>query len=181
MMPSHVESFSWSNLTLFLFHSLHFFHYISLIRYKLRATSLLKQKKMYMNQQNSLSNQSFGLEQMKFTTEQMQTNMDTVKAMKSAHKTLTKQYKKMNVDKVEQLQDSMFDLMADAEEVQEILSRTYDVEGDMDDDELLAELDGLDDELDVNYLDDLEKLDVPSNPTSVEKDDFKQLEEEMLR
>jgi len=142
---------------------------------------------MYMNQQNSLSNQSFGLEQMQFTTEQMQTNMETVKAMKSAQKTLKKQYKKMDVDKVERMQDNMFDLMADAEELQDILSRTYDVQDEMDDDELLAELDGLDDEMGMeegaDYLDDLDKLDVPKRKDPSmgvrEDNDFKELEQEL--
>lgn len=137
---------------------------------------------MYMSQIESLSNQSFGLEQMKFTTEQMQTNMESVNAMKTAHKTLQKQYKKMNLDKVERLQDSMFELMADAEELQDVLSRNYNISEEMDDSELMAELEGLDSVEEGNFLDDLDSIEVPKrkDPSIKTKDsEFKQLEEEL--
>lgn len=153
-------------------------------RLKQRAAHILRQKKMYMSQQSSLQNQSFGLEQIQFATESMQTNLDTVKAMKTVKKTLEKQYKRVNIDSVERLQDSMYDLMADAEELQEVLSRSYDVPEEMDDAEIMAELEGLgaEDELEGgNYLDELDDLTIPKrrDPTISQKDEFKQLEDEL--
>ncbi|MNE81360.1 Snf7 [compost metagenome] len=65
----------------------------------------------------------------------------------------------MDIGKVERLQDDMMDLMQDANDFQEVLSRAYDTPDYVDDDELLEELEGLDGDMfadsDASYLDDL--------------------------
>ena len=53
--------------------------------------------------------------------------------------------KNFNMDQMEDLFDDMADLMADHEEIQEVMGRTYDVN--YDESELLGELDELDEEI----------------------------------
>ena len=45
---------------------------------KQRAMRILKQKKMYENQRESLMNQQFNVEQVNFTTQQMKDSVNTV-------------------------------------------------------------------------------------------------------
>ena len=82
--------------------------------------------------------------------------------MKAASKDLKKAYKKINIDKIEKMQDDMFDLMADAEEINEMMSRSYTTPDYIDEDDLDAELAALGDDLaveDSSYLD--EDISVP--------------------
>ena len=65
--------------------------------------------------------------------------------MKESAKTLKQQFKKIDVDKVEDLQDDLADLMEDSEEINEIMGRSYGLPDDVDEDDLDAELEGLDD------------------------------------
>ena len=53
--------------------------------------------------------------------------------------------KNFNMDQMEDLFDDMADMMADMEEINECMSRTYNVE--FDESELLGELDELDEEI----------------------------------
>ncbi|KAF8244221.1 hypothetical protein K440DRAFT_610485 [Wilcoxina mikolae CBS 423.85] len=53
--------------------------------------------------------------------------MVTVDAMKTTNKELKKQYGKVNIDKIEQMQDEMADLMDIGNDIQESISRSYDV------------------------------------------------------
>lgn len=87
-------------------------------------------------------------------------------AMKGAARDLKKQYKKINLDRVEKMQDDMYDLMEDAREIQDLMSRSYDTPEYIDDDELMGELSMLEDDLAMeeelggnSYLDDLDRLD----------------------
>jgi len=45
--------------------------------------------------------QSFNMEQTSFATENLKNTVTTVNAMKQANKQLKKQYKKVNIDKIE--------------------------------------------------------------------------------
>jgi len=45
--------------------------------------------------------QAFNMEQTSFATENLKNTMTTVSAMKQANKQLKKQYKKVNIDKIE--------------------------------------------------------------------------------
>jgi charged multivesicular body protein 5 len=74
--------------------------------------------------------------------------MTTVDAMKTTTKELKKQYGKINIDKIEKLQDEMADLMDMGNDIQESISRSYDVPEEVDEDELDAELEALGDEVD---------------------------------
>ncbi|ORE11594.1 hypothetical protein BCV72DRAFT_300885 [Rhizopus microsporus var. microsporus] len=121
-----------------------------------KALRVLKQKKLYEAQRDNLQQQSFNMEQAQMTTDNLRNVMATVDAMQTANKEMKKQYKNVNLDKIDQLQDEMEDLMEAANEVQESLARSYNLPDDVDVDDLEAELDALGDELEF------EEEDVPS-------------------
>lgn len=86
--------------------------------------------------------------------------------MRMGVKTMKKEYKKVNIDSIEDLQDELEDMLEQANEVQEVMGRSYGLP-DVDDAELEAELEALTDELaldsDTSYLD--ESVKAPSAPT----------------
>ncbi|GAA5861917.1 hypothetical protein JCM8547_008595 [Rhodosporidiobolus lusitaniae] len=111
-----------------------------------RALRVLKQKKLYESQIGQLQQQTFNMEQASITTENLRNTMATVDAMKTANKELKKQYGKLDVDKIEQMHYDMEDLIEQANEVQESMSRTYGVPDEVDEADLEAELDALGDD-----------------------------------
>ncbi len=72
------------------------------------------------------------------TTENLKNTMITVDAMKAGAKEMKKQYKHINLDKIEKLQDEMEDLMDMANEVQETIGRSYGLPDDLDEADLEA-------------------------------------------
>ncbi|KAJ3130766.1 hypothetical protein HK101_004947 [Irineochytrium annulatum] len=113
---------------------------------KQKAMRVLKQKKMYEGQRDQLMQQSFNMEQASMTTENLKNTLVTVDAMKSANKELRTQYKKINVDKIEKIQDEMEDLLEQANDIQETLGRSYALPDDLDEADLDAELEALEDD-----------------------------------
>ncbi len=79
-------------------------------------------------------------------TDNLKNVMTTVEVMKSTQKTLKQQYGKIDIDKIEKMQDEMADLMEMGNEIQESLGRSYDVPEDVDEAELDAELEALGEE-----------------------------------
>ena len=75
--------------------------------------------------------------------------MTTVDALQTTNKELKKQYGKVDLDKIERLQDEMADLMDVGNEIQESLARAYDVPEDVDEAELDAELELLGNEMEM--------------------------------
>lgn len=135
---------------------------------KQKALRVLKQKKQYENQLDGLRNQSFNMEQANYAAQSMKDTQATVAAMRDGVGQMKKEFKKVNIDDIEDLQDDMADMLEQSDEVQEALGRTYGVP-DIDEDELAAELDALGDEIalddDASYLDDVVKA--PSAPSKV--------------
>jgi len=135
---------------------------------KRRAMQVLKRKKMYEKQRDNLAAQSFNLEQTSFTIDSLKATADTVETMKESAKVLKKQYKAIKIDKVEDLQDDLADLMFDAEEIQEVMGRSYGVPDEVDEDDLMDELEALGDELEEDELegepDYLKSSELPSAP-----------------
>merc|ERR1719321_131218 len=80
-----------------------------------------------------------------FTQETMKDTADTVNAMKSANKELKKQFKTMDINQVEDMQDDMSDLMEQANEIQDVLGRSYALD-EVDDDALEDELAALEED-----------------------------------
>ncbi|KAJ1901516.1 Vacuolar protein-sorting-associated protein 60 [Kickxella alabastrina] len=126
---------------------------------KQRALRVLQQKKMYESQRDQLMQQSFNMESAVFATENIKNTMSTMQAMQDANKAMKKQYKNVDIDKIYDMQDEMADLLEQANEVQELMGRSYNLPDDIDENDLEAELDALGDEFDFqeevpSYLND---------------------------
>jgi charged multivesicular body protein 5 len=92
--------------------------------------------------------EQFNIDQTAFTTETLKDSMDTARAFKDAHGEMKKAYGQFNISELEDLHDDMADLMEDANEIQEVLARSYGVDEDcIDEDELDAELAALEGEM----------------------------------
>src|ERR1700754_4164484 len=110
---------------------------------KSKALKVLQQRKMYESQRDQLQQQSWNMEQAGMMQDNLKNVMTTVDAMKTTNKALKQQYGKINIDKIEQMQDEMADLMEIGNEINESISRAYDVPEDVDEAELDAELEAL--------------------------------------
>ncbi|CAG9857374.1 unnamed protein product [Phyllotreta striolata] len=134
---------------------------------KQKALRILKQKKLYENQLENLRGQSFNMEQANFAAQTLKDTQITVAAMKDGMKEMKKEFKKINVDDIDDVQDELADMLEQADEVQDALGRSYNTV-DVDEDELAAELDALGDEIalddDQSYLDDV--LKAPEAPST---------------
>lgn len=110
---------------------------------KSRAMRILKQRKLYEGQRDTLYNQTFNLDQVAFATEGIKDAQQTMAAMKAANKDLKGTLKTLKIEDVDKMQDDMIDMMDISNEIQESLGRSYSVPDDIDEDELLGELDAL--------------------------------------
>merc|ERR1712212_147160 len=133
---------------------------------KQKALRVLKQKKQYEAQADNLRNQSFNMEQVNYSTQMLKDTKTTVNAMKLGVKEMKKEFKNVDIDQIEDMQDDLADMMEDANEIQETLGRSYGMP-EIDEDDLEAELDALGDEIalddDTSYLDDA--ISTPSVPS----------------
>ncbi|KAI7019225.1 hypothetical protein D0869_03965 [Hortaea werneckii] len=116
---------------------------------KQKAIKILQQRKQYEAQKDQLQQQSWNMEQAGMMQDNLKNTMATVDAMKTTQKELKKQYGKVDIDKIEKMQDEMADLMEVGNEIQESISRSYDVPEDVDEAELDAELEALGEEVDL--------------------------------
>lgn len=113
-----------------------------------RAMEVLKRKKMYEQQRDVVAGQQFNIDQASFGIESAKANVQTVAAMKSAHTQLKKTLKNdLDIDDVEDLADDMAELMEDFNEINEALGRNFATPEDLDEADLDAELELLEDEL----------------------------------
>ncbi|OCL00445.1 charged multivesicular body protein-like protein 5 [Cenococcum geophilum 1.58] len=119
---------------------------------KQKALKVLQQRKMYEGQRDQLQQQSWNMEQAGMMQDNLKNTMITVDAMKTTTKELRKQYGKVDIDKIEKLQDEMADLMDMGNDIQESISRSYDVPEDVDEAELDAELEALGEEVEFEGL-----------------------------
>ncbi|OQD72888.1 hypothetical protein PENDEC_c018G06710 [Penicillium decumbens] len=111
-----------------------------------KALKVLQRRKQYEAQRDQLSQQSWNMEQAGMMQDNLKNVMTTVDAMKTTTKELKKQYGKVDIDKIEQMQDEMADLMEVGNEIQESISRAYDVPEEVDEADLDAELEALGEE-----------------------------------
>ncbi len=112
-----------------------------------RAMDVLKRKKMYETQRDQLVGQQFNIDQAGFAIESARDTVTTIGAMKAAGAQLKKQYKEINIDQIDDITDELADMMEDMNEVNEALGRSYGVPDDIDEADLEAELDLLEDEV----------------------------------
>lgn len=113
---------------------------------KQKALKILQRRKMYESQRDQLQQQSWNMEQASMMTDNLKNTMTTVDAMKSTNKALKQQYGKIDIDKIERMQDEMQDLIEAGNDIQEAMGRSYDVPEDVDEAELDAELEALGEE-----------------------------------
>ena len=123
---------------------------------KQRAIKVLQQRKMYESQKDQLMQQSWNMEQAGMMQDNIKNVMTTVDTMKTTQKELKKQYGKVDIDKIDRLQDEMADLMDMGNDIQESISRSYDVPEDVDEAELDAELEALGQDVELNGAEGLE-------------------------
>ncbi|RNF02119.1 SNF-7-like protein [Trypanosoma rangeli] len=125
-------------------------------RYKQRAVQLMQQKRMYQGQQDMMMQQQFNMDQLQFTTEAMKDTKVQLDALKDATRSLKREFRRVDLSKIENLQDELRDIYEDTQEVQDILGRAYDVPEDIDEEEMMGELDALaldmEKETDSSYL-----------------------------
>ncbi|KAI9851375.1 MAG: hypothetical protein M1838_003838 [Thelocarpon superellum] len=119
---------------------------------KQKALKVLQRRKMYESQRDQMQQQSWNMEQAGMMQDNLKNVMTTVDAMKTTNKSLKQQYGKINIDKIERMQDEMQDLMEVGNDIQESISRSYDVPEDVDEAELDAELEALGEEAELEGL-----------------------------
>ncbi|RMZ82529.1 hypothetical protein DV737_g2039, partial [Chaetothyriales sp. CBS 132003] len=110
---------------------------------KAKALKVLQRRKLYETQRDQLQQQSWNMEQASMMQDNLKNVMTTVDTMKTTNKALKQQYGKINIDKIDQMQDEMADLMDMGNDINESISRAYDVPDDVDEAELDAELEAL--------------------------------------
>src|SRR5277367_4040512 len=116
---------------------------------KQKALKVLQRRKMYEGQRDQLEQQSWNMQQAGMMTDNLKNVMTTVDVMKQTNKSLKQQYGKINIDKIERMQDEMADLMDMGNDIQESISRSYDVPEEVDEAELDAELEALGNEVEL--------------------------------
>ena len=66
-----------------------------------QALRVLKQKKQYESQGDNLRNQAFNMEQTNYATQSLKDTKTTVNAMKAGVKEMKKEFKHVNIEKIE--------------------------------------------------------------------------------
>jgi charged multivesicular body protein 5 len=110
---------------------------------KQKALKVLQRRKMYEAQRDQLQSQVWNMEQAQTMQDNLKNVMTTVDALKTTNKELKRQYGKVDIDRIERLQDEMADLLDVGNDIQESLARSYDIPEDVDEAELDAELEAL--------------------------------------
>ncbi|RKF54321.1 Charged multivesicular body protein 5 [Golovinomyces cichoracearum] len=119
---------------------------------KQKALKVLQRRKMYEDQREKLQQQTWNMEQAGMMQDNLKNVMTTVDAMKRTNSELKQQYGKINIERIEQMQDEMADLMDIGKDIQDSISRSYDIPEDVDEAELDAELEALEDEVEFENL-----------------------------
>ncbi|KAK3347821.1 Snf7 family [Neurospora tetraspora] len=116
---------------------------------KQKALKVLRQRKQYEAQRDQIQSQVWNMEQAQTMQDNLKNTMVTIDALKQTNKQLKKEYGKVDLDKIERLQDEMADLLDVGNEIQESLARSYEVPEDVDEEELDAELEALGQEVEL--------------------------------
>lgn len=137
-----------------------------------RALEVLKKKRMYENQSETLMGQQFNMDQAAFGIESAKATVESVAAMKAANAELkTALRKDLDIDDVDDLAVDMEELMYEMGEINEALGRNFSTPEDVTEADLEAELDMLEDELEeeegVEAVPSYLQEGLPQNPTGV--------------
>lgn len=118
------------------------------------ALQALKRKKRYEKQLQQIDGTLSTIEFQREALENASTNTEVLKAMGSAAKALKKAHNNMDVDKVHDLMDDVAEQQEIANEISDAISNPVGFGQDMDEDDLMAELEDLEqEELDERLLD----------------------------
>mmetsp|Transcript_16272 Transcript_16272/g.25232 ORF Transcript_16272/g.25232 Transcript_16272/m.25232 type:complete len:166 (+) Transcript_16272:199-696(+) len=108
---------------------------------------VLKRKRMYETQRDQLAGQQFNIDQAAFGIESAKASVSTVAAMKAANTELKATIKNdLKIDDVDELADDMAELMDEFQEINEALAQNFATPDDINEADLEAELDMLEDE-----------------------------------
>lgn len=118
---------------------------------KQKALKVLQRRKAYEAEKEKLEGQVWNMEQAQSMQDNLKNVMTQVDAMKTTNKELKRQYGKIDIDKIERLQDEMADLMDVGNEIQDSLARSYDIPDEVDESELDAELEALGMEVELEH------------------------------
>jgi hypothetical protein len=103
---------------------------------KQKATNVLKKKKMYEAQLNTLQNVQFNVENTQIQTQMMKDNLDVMQCLQGTMAVQKDMMKDMNVGDVENMMDDLRDIQEDQNEMNDAFTRNYEV--DVGDEELDA-------------------------------------------
>jgi charged multivesicular body protein 5 len=151
---------------------------------KRRALTILRQKRMYENQRDTLYNQQFNMEQTRFTVESIQDTVQTVSALKAASSQMRgamKHNKELDLNFIDNLQDELADMADLTSEINQMMGQScYAIPDDVDEDELMGELDALEEDLAAepgmgsgpSYLQEPDLPDMPAAPQQEAEDEL---------
>jgi len=112
-----------------------------------RAMDVLKRKRMYETQRDQMAAQQFNIDQASFGIESAKASVSTVAAMKAANTELKAVIRNdLNINDVDELADDMAEMMDEFQEINEALGQNFSTPDDINEADLEAELDMLDDE-----------------------------------
>ena len=132
-----------------------------------RAMEVLKRKKMYEQQRDMMAGQQFNIDQAAFGIESAKASVQTVAAMKAASTQLKTVIKNdLDIDAIEDMADDMAEMMFDFNEINEALGRNFSTPEDLDEGDLEAELEMLEDELEEEAV----ALDSNATPSYLQTD-----------
>lgn len=148
------------------------------------AIAALKRKRAYNNEIEKMMGSRMTIETQIMAIENANTNLTTLESMKYGASTLKNIHGKMNIDKVEDTMDDIREQMDLANEISDAIAQPINFGEVFDEDELNAELEGLEqEELDYKLLES-EKLDkipampnAPTGPIAADDEEEKELEE----
>eukprot|EP00775_Hariotina_reticulata_P007837 gene7837-8034_t len=150
---------------------------------KRRALTVLKQKRMYEQQRETLYNQQFNMEQTRFTVESIQDTVQTVQALKAASsqmKGAMKANKELDLNFIDNLQEELADMSDLTNEINEMMGQSYAIPDDVDETDLMAELDALEGDLALeeavgsgpSYLQEPELPELPAAPNQAAEEEL---------
>lgn len=125
-----------------------------------RALKLLNKRKQLEAMRDQLDSQSWSMSQVQMTSDNLKNTMVTVNALKQTNQALKQQYSKINIDKIQDMQDEMMDLIEQGDELQEVLAMQNQDIDDISESELDAELEALGEE---DLMEDLDLNDAEAN------------------
>ena len=112
-----------------------------------QALKLINKRKQLESMRDSIDSQSWTMQQAQMTNDNLQNTMITINALKQTNKSLKSQYGKIDLEKLQDMQDEMIDLIEQGNELQDVLATNNNIGvgdiDDIDDLELDAELDAL--------------------------------------